>query len=659
MISKRTRNNIIIASISVIIVIIIAVLVYLYFTTDMFKSNEVLFSKYLGKAAQNIETLAQDTEGDQYNALLENNKYTSNTEITVDYLNNIGTTDENTRNVINNLKLIINGQTDKLSGTAYKDFLLKRDDENITEVEYLKSDDRYGLRFSDLFNQYLVIRNEDIKKIAGKLGLDVTNIPNQIEEINLRENFKLTNEEIENINETYTDVITGDYSKDKFSSLKKSSTTVKDQTYEVNAYTLTLTKEELNNVYIAILEKLKEDDTLLSKIDALDEVLNPKTEETDEEEQNETNQQTNEAQGQNSENQTNENGEQTSENQENQNEEQSEESESTETENQEEVEAPKTIKEQIIEKIDSKITEIKNTNIGTDETKITVYENEGNTIKTTIETPEYKVNIETISNGEGTYIKYFKEIYGIDENSDEIIIEKRANSFNINREEKLGQNIKQTSFTQERTIEDGKQNTNTTFVYDMGRNKIQINMADKKEVLNEFKETNEFTNSNAVVLNSLNDEQFENIKNILNDRLIERLQTLSEQVNYGEVFRILNELGILPEQITIENIVTLTRSEISKFNAEFEIYKGQKVNVNAVENLLKIAKENLETVEVLSEDSIKLNIAKGTKNEELANKVSEIINNDENKSKEYSIEYEYDEETNIIKAIIIKILERQ
>ena len=119
MITRRDKRNIIIASIIVIILIIVGVLLYLYFTTDLFKSNQRLFAKYLGNATQNVEALLKDEEGKQYEGLLENNKYTSNTEITAEYTNNIGTSDENNRNDINTLKLTADGKTDKLNGLSW------------------------------------------------------------------------------------------------------------------------------------------------------------------------------------------------------------------------------------------------------------------------------------------------------------------------------------------------------------------------------------------------------------------------------------------------------------------------------------------------------------------------------------------------------------
>ena len=268
--SSSRRNKIIIISISVIVVIALAIYAYLYFNTDMFKSNSILFAKYIGKAAENLEVLINDENGENYDNLLENNKYTSSTEITA---SSIGTTGENSDNVINNLKLTINGKTDKLSGVDYKDFVVQKEDNNIAEVQYLKSNDMYGLRFVGLFDKYIAVKNQDLKQVASKMEIE-GNIPDKIEDVNLKTEMRLTQDEINTLNDRYKEIAIKDFSKDKFSKTKKTSITIDDQTVETNAYTLNLTKEELNNIYIAILEQVKQDDIFLARVDLLDRVFN-------------------------------------------------------------------------------------------------------------------------------------------------------------------------------------------------------------------------------------------------------------------------------------------------------------------------------------------------------------------------------------------------
>ena len=54
MLPRRKRRNLIITSIIILLFIIIGILVFLYITTDAFKSNDTLFVKYL---AQNFSII--------------------------------------------------------------------------------------------------------------------------------------------------------------------------------------------------------------------------------------------------------------------------------------------------------------------------------------------------------------------------------------------------------------------------------------------------------------------------------------------------------------------------------------------------------------------------------------------------------------------------
>ena len=652
MITKRDKRNIIIASVVVTIILILTVVVTLYFTTDMFKSNQMLFGKYLAKATISVEGLFKDDKGKQYDNLLENNRYNNSTQITANYTKGIGTTGENTSNVINSLNKI-----------NYKNFILEKDDARIAELEYLKSDGKYGIRFVDLFDKYLAVENQDLKSIASKIGIDSKNIPDHIEEVDLKKIFTFSDEEIESINKDYISLISDKYDKDKFTKAKKSEVTINDQSIMTNAYTLTLTKEQLNeDIYVKVLEQIKQDDRFLSRIEQIDDFLNPEVVPTEEniedvEETQETEGNTTEPQANTTENEVAENevAESETTKQNNSETQENEEAQEDEETNQEE---KKSVKDTIIEKIDSMITEIRNKNIGDDVAKITVYESEKETVRTTIETQGYKINIDTINKEGETYINIFKEVYGVEENSDEIVIEKREDNFYLNRQRNIGEEVKKTHLGMERVIENGKEEINTKFGYDIGKNKIEIEAVTNNEVVNYFDEIDEFLARNNVLLNDLSDEEFNELRDILNDKVIEQNQKVSEQISAQELFTILNELDILPDEITIDNIVTLTKSEVSKFNAQFEIYKGEEVEVKAIDNLLNIVKDHLETVEVLSDSAIKLNIVRGTVNEELAAKVSEIVNNTYNKSKKYSIKYEYDEETQLIKSITIEILSK-
>ena len=135
---KGEIKKIVIGCVIAIAVIILGVFAYFYFTTDLLKSDSTLFAKYIRKAVVNVEELLLDEKGAVYNNLLQNNKYTSNTEITGNYISGMGTTEENSQeNILNNLKLVINGKTDVLNNMDYKDIILNKDENDVLQFQYL------------------------------------------------------------------------------------------------------------------------------------------------------------------------------------------------------------------------------------------------------------------------------------------------------------------------------------------------------------------------------------------------------------------------------------------------------------------------------------------------------------------------------------------
>ena len=93
----------------------------------MFKSNKTLFFKYFGKNSENIKEIEEIFESTEYEKNLQNNKYTDDINIKVNYTNNLQTTSEDNSNTINNVKLLIKGEEDKNNKYSYKDFKLEKD----------------------------------------------------------------------------------------------------------------------------------------------------------------------------------------------------------------------------------------------------------------------------------------------------------------------------------------------------------------------------------------------------------------------------------------------------------------------------------------------------------------------------------------------------
>ena len=157
MATKKKKITIAIIIVIFVILVISGVCIALYINTDMFKSNEVLFAKYLGQNLENIKLLETTLENTSYNETLDNSFYNTNIEAEAKYTQAIGTSSESSDNSINQLKITLEGQTDKINGYNYKNLKLLKNEEQVAQIEYLQSENNYGIRFSDLFNQYLAI----------------------------------------------------------------------------------------------------------------------------------------------------------------------------------------------------------------------------------------------------------------------------------------------------------------------------------------------------------------------------------------------------------------------------------------------------------------------------------------------------------------------
>ena len=85
MMPKKTKKILIIMSVIIVFCIFIGILIYLYYGTNTFKSNNELFYEYLFKSSDIVKDFKDLDSLSEEKELLKNNKYTSNLEATVKY----------------------------------------------------------------------------------------------------------------------------------------------------------------------------------------------------------------------------------------------------------------------------------------------------------------------------------------------------------------------------------------------------------------------------------------------------------------------------------------------------------------------------------------------------------------------------------------------
>ena len=617
MMPRKKRIALAIAIPSIIVIIIIITGILLYLNTDMFKSNKTLFFKYFGKNSENIKEIEEIFESTEYEKNLQNNKYTDDINIKVNYTNNLQTTSEDNSNTINNVKLLIKGEEDKNNKYSYKDFKLEKDkniatntenqsssensnesnnkEQNIMEVEYIKNDNNYGIRFSDLFKQYLLVENNNLKDLFRKIGYseqELENVPDSIEinDITLSD-IKFTEDEIKQLSEKYSEIINKKVSKEKFEKNSKQVITINEKNITTNAYILKLTNEELNNLYVDLLESLKQDEIILNKIESIQNKINSININSSE---------------------------------------------------------SKDLKESFAEEIDLQIEKINKTNIGNQETKIIVYENSGKTIRTAIQGKDYEINFDYINTQDEKNIELIVKKDEIETYNIKLKKDKDGIKLDIYSNDET--NPIKISLEQNKNESDKKCSNNINLKYENANSKLEVSAEQEINIVDNFENENTLNDQNSILLNVLEKEQLQAVLNQVSEEVQQKINSISEEVKINDIQEILEELGIINKQQNIE-AGGITETEKNRFNSKFEILKGEELDNENVLKVVEAVKDNIINAQVDTNEEIKIEISRNESNQDIEKSLEEYIKKE--KDKKYDIKIEYDEDTELVKYIIM------
>lgn len=265
----------IILGIVAVIIIIAALMGILYFTTDMFKSEEALFYKHLANNAnflgktnysEAMKEAKKEIEASRENAGEITAKITSNDA----EAKQIGTVLEKGK-ITYNIKNV--GKEKKSQG----DITLNYDGKDIATLNYLQNGEQYGIKVADVYEKYISVENNNLKELFQKLGVNANNIPDKFETVDYYELLNIDEATLKHIKDTYTEVMKQNIPSEKNYSVEKNATIkVNGRDINTTAYKLTLTEEQTKNILIKVFETLKTDEITLNLIvDKYNKVIEP------------------------------------------------------------------------------------------------------------------------------------------------------------------------------------------------------------------------------------------------------------------------------------------------------------------------------------------------------------------------------------------------
>lgn len=253
--NNKSKKMVVILIISVIVLILLIGIAYAYFATDLFKSNKQLFFKYITQI------------GDSENGFIENNlkqyfekRKNSPYEDQGDF--NVNITSQNGQGNFdnaNNMNISFSGKVDTPNSKSMQNVEIKYSDEVKFPVSYKQVNQTIGLQTQFVGSKYVAIRNENLNQLQEDLDIDksLASLSKSITNIQETGAIQLTSQDLENIKNTYLNILNQELQEENFGKIEESNST---------GYKLTLNGEQLKNVLVKLLETLKTDQTTLNKI---------------------------------------------------------------------------------------------------------------------------------------------------------------------------------------------------------------------------------------------------------------------------------------------------------------------------------------------------------------------------------------------------------
>lgn len=226
---------------------------YAYFETDAFKTEKQLFFSYM--MSDEMLKCFENEKIEEYMQKQQTVPFSNQGEITLKAQGQELESDQNIE-MLNNSKISFEGKTNIDKKMAEQEISINFAQAFTVPINLKVSDNALGLQSGFLHSKYIAVRNENLKQLFEKLGLDSEEIPDKIE---FSKN-EFTAEELEKLEETYLTILYENLDESLFAKEKMENQTI---------LTLKIPEQKLIEILIKILETARNDELLLSKISGI------------------------------------------------------------------------------------------------------------------------------------------------------------------------------------------------------------------------------------------------------------------------------------------------------------------------------------------------------------------------------------------------------
>ena len=258
--------------ITIIVLLVLLILAggafaYIYLGTDLLKTDKELFAKYAMQLGEQENGFSPSILADYENKkkttpYSTNGDFSVNTDILADT-----STDAQMQAVSsmieygNNTNITFSGKVDNVNSKVEQDISINYSNAVNFPFNYKQVGDVYALASDNVATGYIAVENNNLPDLLQKFGVtDVTGVPNKLEVPEIQ-SLQFTEEEKTHIQQNYLLPLFNNFTDDKFSKVENADGSV--------SYVLSTTNVELQGYLLQMLEILRDDETMINKINSI------------------------------------------------------------------------------------------------------------------------------------------------------------------------------------------------------------------------------------------------------------------------------------------------------------------------------------------------------------------------------------------------------
>lgn len=249
---KKNNKILLIIIIIVFILILFAGVAFAYFATDIFRSNKELFFKYITQIGDPEKGFI-NKDLNQYFEKRKSVAFNNQGEISVNISDD---ENEDKYKNVNEFKIEFSGQVDGENSKVAQNISLNYSNSVSEQLKFKKVGSKYGIQTNDVASKFIAVDINDLNKISQS-NMTIEDYSKTIKKLKDFTKVEVNKEEFEKIINKYKNLLNEELNSEWFSKVEDSN---------LVGYKLLLDGENLKNILVKLLENIKNDKTVLEKI---------------------------------------------------------------------------------------------------------------------------------------------------------------------------------------------------------------------------------------------------------------------------------------------------------------------------------------------------------------------------------------------------------